>query len=362
MRYDSKSSSPFFVELRQEVERYFAGKGGNRLATPGLWLKASGIGAWTIGCYALLVLAAASFLAATLLYVGFGFGCLLLTLNLSHDAAHDSLTRKRKLNALIHRLVFSTLGVDARLWQMRHVHSHHLYANVNGCDADIDHNPLIRLSPNHPWKKRFRYQHFYAPLVYLTVGLHSILVQDTIYIFKRRLANLSDIRHQPADYVIFVAAKFAFVLGVILLPMAFVALPWWQVLLAWTIASMAMSLLFIFTLIGTHFADSSIFPVVREDGFIAGSFVHNTFATSLDWNPTGFWATHLIGGLNAHVAHHLFPRVSHMHYPAISKLIARLADKHGIAYHRTNLRGMIAAHFRLLHRLGRQPQALPAPA
>ena len=64
MRYDSKSGSAFFTELRQEVDRHFAAKGGNRLATRGLWLKACGIGAWTIGCYALLVLAAASFLAS----------------------------------------------------------------------------------------------------------------------------------------------------------------------------------------------------------------------------------------------------------------------------------------------------------
>jgi linoleoyl-CoA desaturase len=96
---------------------------------------------------------------------------------------------------------------------------------------------------------------------------------------------------------------------------------------------------------------------VREDGFIAGSFVDNTFATSLDWNPTGFWATHLVGGLNAHVAHHLFPKVGHMHYRAISRIIARVAARYGIVYHRTNLRGMIAAHFRLLRRLGQPPLA-----
>jgi linoleoyl-CoA desaturase len=159
------------------------------------------------------------------------------------------------------------------------------------------------------------------------------------------------------DYLVFVAAKTAFVGIVLLLPMALLPLPWWQVGLAYAIASMAMSLLFVFTLIGTHFAESSSFPVVQPDGSIDGSFVDNTFATSLDWNPTGFWATHLIGGLNAHIAHHLFPKVSHMHYRAISRIVARLAERYGIVYHRTNLRGMIAAHFRLLHRLGQPPLA-----
>lgn len=31
----------------------------------------------------------------------------------------------------------------------------------------------------------------------------------------------------------------------------------------------------------------------------------------------------LVGGLNFQVEHHLFPRVSHVHYPAISKIIKK---------------------------------------
>lgn len=364
MRYGEKSNSAFFLELRREVDAYFAAHGGNRLATKGLWVKAALLLAAAIGFYVPLAIGVSSFGAAVIAYVGWGVCCLLLTLNLSHDAAHDALTRNRRVNRLIHSLVFNTLGVDARLWQMRHVHSHHLYPNINGCDADIDHNPLIRLSPNHPWRPVFRLQHLYAPLVYLTVGLHSILIQDVIYIFKRRLANLTDIRHGPADYANFVAAKVGFFTITFALPIAMSPLPWWQMALAYLVSSMIMSLLFVFTLVGTHFSDTSRFPTVRADGSIDGSFVDNTFATSVDWNPTSFWAIHLIGGLNAHIAHHLYPRVCHMHYAAISRIVARLADKHAITYHRTNLRGMIAGHFRLLYRLG-NPDRLawcPLPA
>jgi len=358
MRYRDKSGSAFFSELRHEVDRYFAvTANGNRFATPGLWCKAALLGMVVAGSYAALIAGPADIFAAMFFYTVFAIGCLLLTLNLAHDAAHDALTRHRRLNRAIHYAVFSTLGVDARLWQMRHVHSHHLYPNINGCDADIDHNPLIRLSPNHPWKRMFRFQHFYAPLVYLSVAFHSILIQDMVYIFKRRLANLTDIRHGAGDYAMFALTKLAFFFAVIALPIALAPLPWWQMLLAYLVSSMAMSILFVFALIGTHFSDSSIFPTVASDGTIAGSFVDNTFATSLDWNPTSPWAIHLIGGLNAHIAHHLYPRVSHMHYRAISQIVLRLTQKHGIAYHRTNLRGMIATHFRLLHKLGQDPEA-----
>ena len=81
-------------------------------------------------------------------------------------------------------------------------------------------------------------------------------------------------------------------------------------------------------------------------------------ASSLDWAPTSRVVTFVIGGLNSHVAHHLFPRVSHAHYRQISEAIARLATQHGVDYHCTDLPGMIAGHFRHLRRMGERPAFL----
>ncbi len=67
---------------------------------------------------------------------------------------------------------------------------------------------------------------------------------------------------------------------------------------------------------------------------------------------SGTLAAALVGGLNAHVAHHLFPAVSHAHYPAISAIIERLARRHQITHRRTTWIGLIGAHFRHLRRLG----------
>jgi linoleoyl-CoA desaturase len=77
----------------------------------------------------------------------------------------------------------------------------------------------------------------------------------------------------------------------------------------------------------------------------------------------------LLGGLNFQIEHHLFPRVSHVNYPAISKLVEQVCRDFEVTYteHRSLREGVIA-HFRWLRRMGMpNPNGLlplpgPAPA
>jgi linoleoyl-CoA desaturase len=40
----------------------------------------------------------------------------------------------------------------------------------------------------------------------------------------------------------------------------------------------------------------------------------------------------LLGGLNFQVEHHLFPRISHVHYPEINKIVKQTCSEFGIVY------------------------------
>ena len=61
----------------------------------------------------------------------------------------------------------------------------------------------------------------------------------------------------------------------------------------------------------------------------------------------------LLGGLNFQIEHHLFPRISHVNYPALSGLVEETCREFGIKYavHRSFWAG-IASHFRWLRRMG----------
>jgi linoleoyl-CoA desaturase len=68
-----------------------------------------------------------------------------------------------------------------------------------------------------------------------------------------------------------------------------------------------------------------------------------------------FW---FIGGLNYQIEHHLFPRVSHVHYPALAPIVADTCRDYGLHYtaHPT-FRAGVVSHFRWLRRMGRPGSA-----
>jgi linoleoyl-CoA desaturase len=73
-----------------------------------------------------------------------------------------------------------------------------------------------------------------------------------------------------------------------------------------------------------------------------------------------------VGGLNFQIEHHLFPQVCHVHYAAIAPLVEATCREFGVRYQtKPTFSAALAAHYRLLERLGRAdaawPAAIPAP-
>lgn len=277
MRFRREPDNGFWPTLRAAVDAEVRSPGRSPFAPPSLWAKAAFYLTIAGAGYAALVVGQ-SFAGTMAAYAAFNLAALLLVLNLAHDAAHDALTPNRAFNQAVTEALFGLIGIDGYLWRMRHTRSHHVFPNINGCDADIDHNPLLRLSPNHPWCPRHRWQHLYAVLVYMTVHLHAVLVQDTIYILQKSLANLRNIRHTPQRYAGFVAMKLTYAGVVLGVPIACSSLPWAHVLGAYVLATVITSLFFVMVLIGTHFAHGNAFPQPDAEGRIGSSFVEHVFS------------------------------------------------------------------------------------
>jgi acyl-lipid (8-3)-desaturase len=67
-------------------------------------------------------------------------------------------------------------------------------------------------------------------------------------------------------------------------------------------------------------------------GVIPGSWAAQQMSTSADFCHGSWLWTHVSGGLNYQVIHHLFPGIIHTHYPAIAPIAMRVAKKHGVPY------------------------------
>ncbi|HEY7610588.1 MAG TPA: acyl-CoA desaturase [Alphaproteobacteria bacterium] len=362
IKFEERRQGAFFAEVKKAAAAYFAATGHSRYATPGVWLKGGFYAALAAGGYCAILGAFGGSLAAVALgYAVLGLASLALAFNLAHDASHFVLARRRWINRTVHEILFALMGVSGYLWQMRHVGSHHVFPNVPGCDADIDDNGIVRLAPHAAWRPRHRFQHLYAPLLYPLATLHTMFVQDFVYLFKRRLANMLDIRHSPAQVAIFFAGK-GFHFGLVLaVPLMLSARSTGEIVACYFLMSALVSMAFVYVVIGTHIADEASFPEVGPGGRIAKSWAQHAVEASIDWVPNSRIAAFLLGGFNSHVTHHLFPTVSYAHYLALTPMVQAAARRHGLKYTETTFPGVIRAHFRMLRLMGREPGAHVVP-
>jgi len=359
IRFREGRGGAFYHTLQSRVDRYFEQSSKSRHADYRLFMKGGVYLAVCLSAYALILSGKFGLWTMLLLANVYGIAALLFGINVGHDAAHSALSRRNWVNNAFLYGSFILIGADPYLWRLRHVRSHHVFPNVNGCDIDIDSNFFLRLSPNHPRRCYQRFQHLYAPFIFWLVDLHTVFIQDLHYLLKRDLANMVNIRHAPSAYFGFVACKLAFIALAFIIPALVLPIAWWQVLLGVLLMSFVSSCAFVYLLIGTHFAEETQFPELDGNGVIEGDWAVHAMLTSLDWNPHSPIAHWIAGGSNAHAAHHLFPNVSHVHYREITRIIDVTAAEFGVPHNVTTFSGMVRSHFRFLKKMGSEGACKP---
>jgi len=69
-----------------------------------------------------------------------------------------------------------------------------------------------------------------------------------------------------------------------------------------------------------------------------------------------------LGGLNFQVEHHLFTKICHVHYPALSKVVEETCREFGVRYaEHKSLWSAVASHFRWLVLMGRPTPLIEQP-
>jgi linoleoyl-CoA desaturase len=75
--------------------------------------------------------------------------------------------------------------------------------------------------------------------------------------------------------------------------------------------------------------------------------------TTVDYARNSRLVIWLVGALNFQIEHHMFPRLSHVNYPEISKLVEATCLEFGVKYsEHKSFRAGLASHFRWLRRMG----------
>lgn len=359
IRFVAREKGQFSAELRSRVQRYFK---ENDISTKGnqtLIVKAAVLLLLTLAPTAILIAVPMPTWAWMTLAIVQGIGGAGVGMCVMHDALHGSFSKKNWINKLLGQTMH-LLGGCVFTWKVQHNLLHHTYTNILGHDEDIRERSVLRFSSSAPVRKLHRYQHWYALFLY-PFGSISMSLKDFSQLKDYDKAGImaKEKTTYRRELLKATAAKLLHA-GVFMgLPMLFSALTPLQAAAYFLIMHLSigfnMSVVFQFA----HVIEDVQHPEANENGVIENEWTIHQLATTANFchkSPIITWYT---GGLNYQVEHHLFPNISHVHYPALSDIVKQTAEEYGVFYNRKgDLMESLASHLRQLRKLG-NPELYP---
>jgi linoleoyl-CoA desaturase len=347
----NNSNDLFFKSLKRSVEAYFKENGIRKTGNWKLYLKTIVLIPLAILTYVSLLTFPLPAAPALLLCAVLGILIASIGFNVMHDACHGSYSDKKWVNNIM-SLTMNALGGNAFLWKQKHNILHHTYTNIQGLDDDIAQSKLLRQSPSQEWMPIHKYQHLYLTAAYslslfLWVGFNDFKK----YFFGRiNTTPLPPMKRQ--EHFIFWISKFCYAIFYIAIPIYFVGfLPWLAgYVTMMTVAGIVLSYTFqlAHAVEGPEFESAGI-----EDKMLETEWAVHQIKTTANFSPNNKVISWFVGGLNFQIEHHLFPRISHVHYGALSKIVKEHCEKFNLPYHSfSNVKEALASHVRTMKKLG----------
>jgi linoleoyl-CoA desaturase len=281
-----------------------------------------------------------------------GIGMAGIGLAIMHDANHGSLSSKSWVNNLF-SFSLNIIGGNSLNWKIQHNVLHHSFTNVHGVDEDLEGGHIMRFTPKEPWKKHHRNQHLYAWLLYSMMTFSWVLIKD----FRRitRYHRMGLLEAQGASYAGAIAtiavSKVIYILYMLVLPLSLGYQPW-VVFGSFVLMHMIGGLLLAMIFQPAHVMEGHEF-IENDREVIEESYESHQLNTTSNFAPSNKLLTWYCGGLNYQVEHHIFPSVSHVHYPAISKIVKQTAAEFNLPYRSVaSFRQALSIHQQTMKRLG----------
>jgi linoleoyl-CoA desaturase len=351
--------SPFYQAIQKAASEYFK---SHQLKPTGNWIlyrKALFLVTLALFLYIFLLTGNYNSLTGIILSVVLGLTLSGIATNVMHDACHGSFSSKKWINELT-GLSMNALGSNAFLWKVKHNIIHHTYTNITGVDSDIENWPVLRQTPAQKCLPIHRYQYFYMFFLYAITTLHWMVADDFEKYFTRRFAS-TPIRHISLQvHLVFWLSKLLYVFFYIALPIYL--LGWQTWLTGFIIMHLTMGLLLTTVFQLAHLVEKTTFENGEPGRKIEEEWAIHELRTTANFAIDNRIITWYLGGLNYQVEHHLFSRVSHIHYPALSKIIQHECEKFGLTYNNyKTVQEAVVSHISLMKKLGRNNSANEIP-
>lgn len=355
-------SDRFLRELRRRVDAYFEKTGHKKRDCPQMYFKTATILAWFAASYLLLLFVASTWWMVIPLAILLGLAVAGIGFNIQHDGGHKGYSDRPWVNKIM-ALTLDLMGGSSYLWDWKHNSIHHTYTNITGQDDDINVGALARLSPHQKRYGFHRLQGIYLWGLYGFLAIKWHLYDDFQNVAVGKIGDHKIPRPKGKDLAIFILGKLVFFSIAFVIPMLFH--PVLAVIGVYALAAFVsgITLSVVFQL--AHCVEGASFPMTetQPNGTekIMNEWAIHQVETTVDFARGSKIACWFLGGLNFQIEHHLFNRICHVHYPALSKVVEETCKEFGIRYaaHKTFL-SAVASHFRWLVQMGRPTPAVPA--
>jgi len=349
----NNSNALFFNTLKDRVDQYFVEKRIDYTGNFKLYLKTIILVSILVACYAILVFftPASGWLSLSICAI-MGLDMAAIGFNVMHDGAHGSYSKIKWVNNMM-SYSLNLLGGSSFMWKLKHNVNHHSYTNIEGMDDDIDIKPWIRVHTTQPkyWFNKF--QHIYGLLLYGLTYLFWIFMNDFRKYFSRKISDFTPIRKmKPSEHFAFWATKIGYVGLFLILPIYNVGVAYTLMGYGVTVFVCGIAIAIVFQL--AHVVEDAPFiDTLGEDTKIETEWAVHQLNTTFNFATKNKTVSWLLGGLNFQVEHHLFPKISHIHYPELNKILMKTCKEFNIAYNEfPSVASALRSHLMHLKQIG----------
>jgi len=319
----------FSKNLKSKINNYFLTNNKRKTGNTSLFIKTIILLSAFFLLYIALVFGNFHYAIKIILSILFGFNLAAIGFNIMHDAGHNSFSENKKLNTLL-SYTLNMLGGNIYFWKIKHNIAHHTYTNIEGEDHDIEIK-FMRVHYDQARKPYHKYQKYYFPLLYSISYIAWIFYQDYEKYFNQKMTKDGNKFHFPLkEKIIFWISKVLHLFVFIIIPFLYVGIV--PSLIGLLIISLVcgFTLATIFQL--AHVVTITDFKSTSNNSRIEEEWMIHQIQSTANFATRNKFLTWVLGGLNHQVEHHLFPKISHIHYPALNQIIKETCAEFKIQY------------------------------
>ncbi|MEO6488963.1 MAG: acyl-CoA desaturase [Ferruginibacter sp.] len=351
----NNKNNDFYVSLKASVDAYFAKNNIQKTGDWRLYIKTFLLVGSSLLIYILLIIFKVDGWTAIALCAVLGYLLACIGFSVMHDANHGSYSNNPKLNDAV-GLSANCLGASSYFWKQKHNIIHHTYTNVDGIDDDIAKSPIIRHCDSQKWVPAHKIQHLYLLPIYALSSIFWIFIMDFTKYFSRKIYTTEAWKLNRKNHIIFWFTKAMY--GVFYIAIPIMVFGWQSWLVGYLVMSAVLGLTLSLVFQLAHVVENTEFEYIPLDQtkHIETAWAEFQLKTTSNFAMKSKVVSWFVGGLNYKVEHHLFPRVSHIHYPAISKILQEKCKEFNLPYnYYTTMWEALASHFRVMKQLGHKP-------